>query len=229
MPGRFDLSINLLHTPNNEHAFSNLFCANLQLEPSSDDPSKLLGFIKIPGFDYVDDLPDFTVESEINIIEVVGGFNWSRPKQSEEERRDSLTGLLTAVFQACLTHSRVFDSRVAPGEEEVWDFESSLSVFYINVLEQVKSRGFEGGGFSLLTGDADVDSRNPGDVNLLEIYSVVEIVQHVTLTRIKYVEGLPVGEMGPDTPLVRLVDDWIRRVDVIAATRPDRRFEIAEP
>ncbi|KAI0884385.1 uncharacterized protein GGS22DRAFT_189514 [Annulohypoxylon maeteangense] len=217
--GMFNLSINLLHVPDNERAFLSFFHNDEVLE-SLPEPGMLLDSIALPGFDYVYSRSDFSEETERNIRDVLHVLDTGTPPGLPEipprVERERLTGLFVAIFRACLFHSRLF---LVPGNDEVWNYDNRMDFFYMRVVEEVKARGIEGGGFALLTGNDEVDSLNPGALWELDIDAVEEIVKYITLTRITNVERQRPGEAVPQTELTQLVDDWIRRAAVIYGTR----------
>lgn len=191
--------------------------------------SKLLKMVNIPGLDYQEVFSDWRVYTEFNLLEVLEIIEpdqwdeWEPGDELEnaEEKLAHLKAFLTRIFQACMTHSNLFflDLEIAV---ESWTLVDRLHHFYHAIHVDVITRGFEGGGFTLNTGDPELDAPNPGNLDELTVDSVREIVHFITVTRMMNISNLPADQTAPDTSLTRVMELWICQTEFIAGAHPGR-------
>ncbi|KAI1089125.1 hypothetical protein F5B19DRAFT_504928 [Rostrohypoxylon terebratum] len=222
-----DVAVYLLDLPMANNQFTRIFFRTQPPDPEDVVDSKLLKMFKIPGLEYQKILSDWSDHTEFNLVEILDIIDledWNEWKPGDElddaeEKQARLGGLLIGVFQACMRHSRLFFVEMG---DESWTINDKLDLFYYNVRMEVVSKGIEGGGFSLNTGNPLLDALNPGSLDQLTTDIVREIVQFITVTCMFNLSNMPAGQTAPNTPLIRLMEGWIRQTEVIAGAHPER-------
>ncbi|KAI2470241.1 hypothetical protein F4781DRAFT_430468 [Annulohypoxylon bovei var. microspora] len=200
--GRYHDNINFPEAQSNEHAL-------LDLHPTNDEPGPDSGAfsgnhriaIVVLGFEQPLSQSRLTLPVQENIAEALGV-----PNPDDRVNRDRLAGLLTAIFKAC---KKNISAWVKASINQAWHNNEDLPLFYNRVLDEVKTQGIEGGGFHLKADDVSNASPNPGNLDELNLATVVQLTKVYTFSRLKLTSDFPQGYLGPVTPLTELVDEWI--------------------